>query len=142
MVAIFSRRYKDREIMVVTELIILVGMWDPSPSLVTTLRATLRINTWMRLFAASWEPTCLRRQLSLQDLSHAAEPREPLTLACWMQELERLLGRAVGYFVISAASLAGLKCILDFTFVPMAVPTSVTLLATWKMYAHLEPDED
>jgi hypothetical protein len=51
-------------------------------------------------------------------------------------------GRVVGDFIISAAGLVGLERILDLTFTPIALLVSLTLLATWKLYPHLEPDDE
>jgi len=52
-------------------------------------------------------------------------------------------GRVVGDVVISGVGLMGLEHVLDLTFIPLSFLVAVTLLTCWKLYPQLEEtDED
>mmetsp|Transcript_11358 Transcript_11358/g.18796 ORF Transcript_11358/g.18796 Transcript_11358/m.18796 type:complete len:709 (-) Transcript_11358:295-2421(-) len=139
-VAILSRRYQDREIIIATEVIILVGTisiiaysgdnYTPLQYIVASVCCFLGTNM-LEAPNMSLLSKTIPRSMAKGIFNSGLLATEAGTF-----------GRVVGDFVISAAGLVGLERILDLTFTPIAVLVFFTLVATWKLYPHLEPDDD
>lgn len=139
-VAIISRRHEDREIVIATELIILVGTvlifgyFTDSYSVYQYIAASLFCFLGTNMLEAP--------SMSILSKTIPQNWAKGTFNSGLLATEAGTLGRVVGDVVISAAGLAGIERILDLTFVPMTVIVFVTLLVTWRMYAHLEPEED
>jgi MFS family permease len=139
-VAIISRRHEDREIVIATELIILVG----TASIIGYFTDTYSVYQYIAASLFCFLGTNMLEAPSMSILSKTIPQNWAKgTFNSGLLATEAgTLGRVVGDVIISAAGLAGIERILDLTFVPMTAIVFVTLLVTWRMYGHLEPDED
>lgn len=139
-VAVLSRRYQDRELILATQFIILAGTIGiisysgENYSAVQYITASVCCFLGTNMLEAP--------NMSLLSKTIPRSMAKGIFNSGLLATEAGTFGRVVGDFVISGAGLVGLERVLDLTFTPMAVLVSVTILATWKLYPHLEPDDD
>jgi MFS family permease len=139
-IAILSSRWEDREIMLPTQVIVLVG----SLGIIAYSQENYSAIQYIVFGLCIFLGTNMLEAPTMSLLSKTIPRR--WAKGTWNSGLlateAGTLGRAIGDVMVSSAGLVGLERMLELTYAPVSVAVVLLIIFTWRLFPLLEPDDE